>query len=507
MCRMPDRALYGRATVRGEPAIDPPRLAPFERRPFPRRLRTGLTIGLVGLVYAWRFGRFQRQLASVGAALPVEDRRRYRLLRRYTAGAAAGYLASRYGLARSSALRQRLLYADVAALWSNFLIAADGAMDSKALSLSESVALLRAAFHALYDPVQSGLPRDVRSSIADRYFQVFATAYGQPPDALSYRPDHAFRLERYAVATASQLGSRIAEIQTGYLGSASAAPFSTALAEFYHRALDLADGQLASLEQTLVDDEHDWGWYRNVLDKKLVNVLLAPFSLLVNPSSQINPGEVARQYFSLINRVFFHRQVLDDLLDFEEDLASKTANSLIYMLVSQGRIAEAMANSDMGENTESVVRELQRSGTMAPEFSAGGLILSPDERSSRSAESIAVLVRHALANGALDRGCPLDELLLRCRQRKAELLRAWAKGEWETIREIVEQSGIATRILESIASMGSHGEIEQALIRLGDGDIREMMYVFYARTLRTYQRCVSEWRHRDGDPRFRFDRA
>jgi hypothetical protein len=302
------------------------------------------------------------------------------------------------------------------------------------------------------------------------------------------------------------IGRCLWKLQDRHDGSASADAFSAALGEFYRRALDLADGQLASLEQRLVDDDHDWGWYKDVMDKKLVNVLLSPFSLLVNPSSKVDPAEAVRQCFLLLNGTFFHRQVLDDLMDFEEDLSNGTANSLIYMLVSQGRIAAAATDCDAETNEDAILAELRRSWIPSRELGLERSLALAHERDSArkspagSARDVLAIARAALANDAADRSIPLAELSLKCIRRKDALLHAWASGERASVREIVERSGIAIRILDSIASGRDHAETEQALAQLDDVDVREIVYLFYVRTLRTYERCVGKWRHRGGEP-------
>ena len=461
-------------------SVSPPRIAFFERRPPVRRIQVYLTIALVGLASVWRFRRLQRELSARGAGLTASDLRRYRLLRRYAAGAAAGDMAARYGLGPSGTPGERRIYSDIAALWSNFLIAADAAMDAKAVSRDQGSALLRRCFDALVEPAKAALPPEMEHALAVRHGEIFGP-FAAPP---GYPAGAEFRFERYAVATAAGIGRNVALLQGGRLATQFPQALATALNEFLGRALDLADGQLASLEQRLVDEQHDWGWYRDISDKKNVNVLLSPFSLLVNPAAPLPPYESVRRCFLLINRSFFHRQVLDDLLDFEEDLSNGTANALIYMVVGQGRIADAAANGGIN-----VLRELKRSGMLMPEFDVGCPV--PDQWDIP--DQWPALVRAALVNHPAERDIPLDHLVAECRRRKDALLRAWAGGDRAAIEDIVRRSGIATRILHSIAAGRSQPEIEQALRALPDESMREVLYLFYLRTLQTYRRCVGKW--------------
>src|ERR1700730_17467618 len=103
----------------------PPRIALFEHRPLSHRVRTALIVGFVTLVYSWKFAHLQRLQKSSAMSLTREDRRVFRLRRRFVAVATAGYIASKYSLADGSDRQKKFLYADLCAVWSNFLIAAD----------------------------------------------------------------------------------------------------------------------------------------------------------------------------------------------------------------------------------------------------------------------------------------------------------------------------------------------------------------------------------------------
>ena len=302
-------------------SVAPPRIALFERRTLSQRARTGLTVGFVTLVYSWKFAYFQRLLKSEAAFLTGEDRRAFRLRRRFVAGATAGYIAGRYSLAESGDRRKAFIYADLCAAWSNFLIAADAAMDIKALARGDSRELLRMSFDAMFGPVELLLSDDLRSAVSARYLAGLSIA-------VSAAVGHWRNSRRSAVSPRKicrSNGIRDRERHRNPVGQPLCSELSGllsrgALHQFFTRTLDLMAGQLSTLDQSCVDDEHDWGWYKDVLHNKFMNVLLSPISLFVNSKAQRNPEEVMRECFYLINRTFFHRQVLDDLMDFDEDL-------------------------------------------------------------------------------------------------------------------------------------------------------------------------------------------
>jgi hypothetical protein len=486
----------------------PPRIAVFEQRTLSHRIRAAMTVAVVTAIYSWKFAYLQQAPRSRQSTLTRRDRRTFRLRRRFVAGATAGYIAGKYSLAEAASRRMNFIYADLCAAWSNFLIAADAATDTKGLSGEESRHLLRLCFDAMFEPVEALASDQVRSAVTSRYLAVFQLPYERQSQPSHFPGGPDFRLERYAVRMASDIGDDIAKLCRCPFAERFQDAFQGALQLFFTRTLDLMAGQLATLDQSCVDDEHHWGWYKDVLQNKFTNVLLSPISLFVNPGARRNPEETMRECFRLISLNFFHRQVLDDLLDFDEDLESFTANSLIYILVSQGRVATAAAQSNPCEESAALCRELSRSGLLIPEFQIEpGSEALEEAQWAQSGEPpckpdrVAALVRCALINKPSDKAMPLEELLEQCLRRKTALLDAWARRDLRAVTEIVEESGVAARILDSISARADRLEIEQRLERLlDDHGIREIMYVYYIRTLRTYEKCVRKWHARAADP-------
>ena len=487
-------------------SVAPPRIELFERRALSQRIRARLIAASVMLVYGWKFAHLQRSLKSKGASLTRQDRRAFRLRRRFVSGATAGYIASRYSLAEAATPRMNFIYADLWAAWSNFLIAADAAMDTKDLSRGESRQLLRLSFEAMFEPVEALSSGQVRSVVSTSYLSVFELPYDRRLQSSGLPSDSDFRLERYSVRMASEIGKNIVKLCECPLAASFQKDFQDALQLFFTRTLDLMAGQLAALDQSSVDDEHDWGWYKDILHNKFTNVLLSPISLFLNPRARRKPEETMRECFRLINRNFFHRQVLDDLLDFDEDLSNHTANSLIYILVSQGRVAAAARDNSCG-NGAAISRELSRSGLLMPEFQMGLNCQALNDAewplsggTSCKPGNIEPLVRMSLINRPSDRVMTFDDLLKQSLRRKKALVDAWTRHDCRAVTEIVERSGVAARILGSITARRDPNEIQTALEQLLDDEgIREVMYVYYVRTMRTYERCARMWRLREPD--------
>lgn len=465
----------------------PPRLAALDNLSWLVRARLLATVLIVASIYGWKFWRLQRSLRPAEWFLTRDDRRMLKLRRRFIAGAAAGYIASTESLSQPLLASSNLIYADLGAFWSNWLIAADATMDQEALALPEVRRLFGESLNAMFSKVESRLPIDLQHKLRSRSEAMFVNA-ASGGDSLPAGSD--FRLRRYTLRMAAEIGDRI----SGLVALHGVEPLAMALDQFYSRTLDLMAAQLETYDQAIVDDEHDFGWYRRLMHGKFMNVLLAPTALFANPAAGLYPEAEMRLAFHLLNRNFLHRQILDDLLDFEEDLADHFANTLIYVLVSQGRLAALMANGDAPASA--VMAELDRSGLLVHPAKGLDDDILPDDTRSADGTPLAVdtLVHAALRNGPDDASVPLDLLVDKCMQRRTALYDAWARRDHATVRAIVMKSGVANRILDTIAEGADQPRIEDALKRcVARSNIQGGVYTYYARTLRTYEKCVSKW--------------
>lgn len=472
-------------------ALLPPRLAVLENLSRSVRFRLTATLVFVALVYGLKFHLLQRSLNPPEWFPTRDDRRSLQLRRRFIAGAAAGYVASTEALSQPFWARRNFIYADLCALWSNCLIAADATMDLEGLSLDEVRRLFAQSFTAMFMKVEADLPIDILYRLRARYAAMFGI---ETPETDTLPAGPRTRLRRYTLHTASAIGDRISRLLALNGGSL----FAGMLDQFYSRTLDLMAGQLETYDQSIVDDEHDWGWYRYLMHNKFMNVLLAPIGLFADPTAGLYPEEQMRRAFHLLNRNFFHRQVLDDLIDFDEDLANGVANTLIYILVGQGRLASFIADAG-GSPEASILRELGRSGLLA--HAAKGFdddILPVRDREPESVQpDVNSLVRDALKNRPDDASIPLEDLVGACLRRRAALFNAWSRRDQAAVKAIVEESGVADRILDSISAGAEQRRIEDVLKQcLERSKIEGFVYAYYVRTLRTYEKCVRKWQRR-----------
>lgn len=472
------------------PLPPPPRLAVLESLNLLARARLFGSMLLVAVIYAWKFRRLQRALEPGGVFPARADVRALQLRRRFIAGAAAGYVASTQALQQALFARMNFIHADVCAYWSNCLIAADATMDEEALSLPEVRRLFGESYAAMSRQVEPDMPADVRRRLASRSAALFGADVA---DGGRSSADPGSRLRRYTLHTAAAIGDRVSRLACLH----GATAFAGELEQFYSRTLDLMAAQLETYDQSIVDDAHDFNWYRSLMHRKFMNVLLAPISLFADPAAGLYPEEPMRQAFHLLNRNFLHRQILDDLIDFDEDLANHVANTLIFVLVSQGRLASFVAGQGRDADKAALMHALNRSGLLGhPADGFDDEVLLPGDRDGVPPD-VAVLARHALENGAGDAALPLEDLAEACLSRRTALYDAWGGRHAAAVKEIVTQSRIAERILDAIARGAEQRAIEDALKRCMErSNIHGFVYAYYARTLRTYEKCVKKWRPR-----------
>lgn len=474
--------------------IEPPRILFFEERRWGTRLRAWFAINVITAVYRVKFWRLQSSIRKT-SALDSGDLARYKLGRRFALGATAGFLAARYSFSpNDGSLRDYLMYADVFSHWSSFLVTADAAMDSKVSPVEASTELLRKCFHALFGAPLATYPLLDTPRIRRLYFENFRQTL-LPQSIAPYPRTSEYKFENYAIEMASIVGNRLCTLAHRHRNSGLQSEFLSCLQDFYERTLSLIAGQLSSLDQMIVDHDHDWGWYRNVLNSKSMNVILALLGLFVSQTPERKPSEKMTTCFYLINQSFFHRQVLDDLLDVEEDICNGAANSLVYMIVSQGRVAACCTGEDSLSIRRKIALEIGRSQLLASEFTPvtpfGLMHAEALEGIDHGGTVVETLIREALTNRAVDRDKPLEELINSCSIRRALLEEAWSQRNWGKVIAVVKESGIAARILASIARRDERTKLESELRSLDDDDVREVMGLFYFRTLRTYQKCLA----------------
>jgi hypothetical protein len=417
------------------------------------------------------------------APLSEVDLAEFKFARNYAAGGAAGYLASRYSATKARGAQLDALFAELFASWSSFLIAGDAAMDSKSMDEPKSRKFLSRLYLELYPEENRGLA-DGQAQIAEHFETVFEREF--PSGPLEDLPETMhFRLELFAVHMARRFAKVLRRLYGWHDRHGLGSAFSAGMRDFYLKAADLASGQLLSVQQRDLNEQHDWEWYRVLIELKTTNILFAILHLFVQERGGEMGGQAMARRFVAINSLFFHRQVLDDLLDFDEDLGRGVANSLIYMLMSQARIARHALNQ-LGRDEAELRRDIIRTSMV---WSDLDLLTCPLEQAIRS----------ALVNTKAEEGQPLEELVDASLRRGVALRDAWSRLEYGKVARIVTDSAIANRILSWIESGSLKQRVNAELELIQQEPMLDVIYFAFDRTVRTFERCTARWKSSPAD--------
>jgi hypothetical protein len=490
--------------ARGEP-----HLAYFEDMPRGRRLRRDRLVATVAVSSVLPHARIVNRARLRGIPISADEVRRLHLRRMFVAGAAAGFLASRYTNPRVWQPTFHLLHGRFCALWSNWLIAADAAMDEQHLDRRDSLDLLGRGLLAAFSGSARPAAGDLPAALAADFGRLIGQPLAIPPSGLYYPFEPRFRFENFSILLAVELGRVLAELRAAYASRTPAGVYACQIGEFRRRFLELVYGQVRSLELARLDDDHDMGWYIEVLDGRFMNVLLAPPALFMAlGEAERRREQRLERCFLLTNQLFFHRQVLDDLLDLGADTEEGLAGTLHYLIVSQGRLAErlerlaaprAMAELP-AEARREVVGEVARSWLLPPhawawrqwraEAGCGAAEIAAVDGARLGSEQLARLLTYALVNRPEELARPPEDLARQAGERKRRLLAAWKRRSGAEVLAIVRESAVARRILDSIADPRNVAEVQAGLEALGDDRLKEVVGYFYERTRRTYQRVL-----------------
>ncbi len=455
------------------------------------------------LRYRLAYWMQRRSLEARGIALSNTERRLARLGRRYCAGAAGAHLAARYCLGAQGTPELFRCYARLMGDWSSFMITADSVMDIDGYGRDESAVFLRLCFDAIFESVAETYGASTFPQTLLKYREVHDQDYSGELTDEEWRLVTATRFSRYAYETASQLGANINEIARRLFAVGGRTEILPAIDKFHVAALELEYGQLCSDDQDRIDGAFDWAWYIEIMYAKTMLLQLSPIALFVDPSGARRPAKRMADCVFFVNRIFFHRQVLDDIQDFFRDLDARIAGAPIYLIMAQGRIADRFLASADGAVAAELQYDLERLRVLpnaAIVSSDRSIWRSPDLVGSarlqhRRCESASdYLLRQALANSSHDMAMSLRDLAKACAERRDSLRRVWHAQDRAAIAEIVSVSQVCQRILRDIG-------MDRRIVQEVDHELSKPIYdgivvvldLYYRRTLLTYRRCLRMW--------------
>jgi hypothetical protein len=474
-----------------------PRLKYFETNAVSSALGYVVPVA-VGAGCAVRFEQLTRTWRTDVSVLAHHGVNIRELRRMFVAGGIGGFLASRFANP-TAALPFHFAHADFVAAWSSVLIAADTAMDQKRLSPEESVDLLSRATRCIFRPVRVTHSSGLTGGLAP------VSGRESPSVDVSdewYPNTDGFAPENLCIAMARVIGGSLDRIAAYHAAHGLAGRHTDDLLKFGGTCAQLADGQLRSLQQTVIDDVHDWGWYSDVLDAKTLGVMLAPLAAFTARDGS-GSATLLQRCLLILNDVFFHRGALDDLADVENDTESGVAGVAAYMIISQGRVADVFLRDRTAPDSFEVLSEVMRSRLLrSPSWAwsecreALGTrvddVRQVDLRSLGHSGATA-LVTYALANQPADLALTLSELASRRQRIAVSLIDAWRERRTLEALDLIVRSGTAFRVFDTITDARLIRDADSRLNALGASRLKDVFGVFYRRTLNSYGRTLLTW--------------
>jgi hypothetical protein len=296
---------------------------------FPRSRKIAPT----ALMCALRYHFVMKRGVLAAAGVSDEEATHLRLRELFIGGGVTAGLACAYIQGRRGPWIRASTFRHLFSLWANFLILADAASDSRELGRESSAALLRTCRSEILQPM--GWTEEALKSLAgglDSFGPETQNA-GENLEA-----GRASRFAQASIALAREFGSTAASC----LQSTASRQLIRSNSElFLTRLASLLRGQLESLNQFLLEDRYDWAWYRSqVLDAKFANILLGPLVLLARTEIEVARRIDVEKGLLLVNRLYLHRQIMDDLLDVRSDCEDGILGAPAYLLMRLATAAE-----------------------------------------------------------------------------------------------------------------------------------------------------------------------
>ncbi len=256
-----------------------------------------------------------------------------RLKEMFLAGGLAGALASQYIHGnKSRAWLNRWRYSVLFSLWANYWILVDAAADFKEVDDAASKTLLLNCLKEMLKPIVNIQFKDYASTKIGQYFgdeqrDIFWNAL----------TDYQTPFARISVLYAKRFG----EVAESCFGPGEPDKISSNVVKlFIERTVALHKGQFDSFEQSVLDEGHNWKWYRsNVLDAKFSNILFAPLSLFGQNDVEISRRKTLEKGLMLVTELYLHRQLIDDFLDIESDCLEGNLGGPAYLLLASSRLS------------------------------------------------------------------------------------------------------------------------------------------------------------------------
>lgn len=426
------------------------------------RLGVPTQLGLIGGLIAGTWGRDGRQLAHFLGNLPLRPARRRKMLRRFGVACLLGRVAFAAVAPEAARDRQILrLAGSLYGLWSIAAIELDRVMDDRVIDAAQA--------------------RRVSADWAARQKEILDSRSEEAPvDAgIAGAGDCFLRLSNAFMTTLNEYGRMSAKRAR-----------SDALTDFQAATVALLEGQLRSLGQADAGRSIDWNWYRgNVLNEKNVQFLLAPFNLWrLDEDSDDRLGQLVTG-FELLNRVYLHYQLIDDVADLSQDSGQGIVGAPGAFLLSQSTLAKIVTEeTDIAQlaKVASSLGLLDDQLVDGAQFDALRCYLSDLDAAAVTPRAHEARLRCALANriGEIDED--LKTLAERRIEEGAAYYSALAAGKSQAAVNWVLRSGSPHRFVASAMHPARRRDVEAFLAQLANPHLRKLLSILEKLMRHTY---------------------
>lgn len=398
--------------------------------------------------------------------------RRCKLLKYYVVGSLIGRAVSRYVLRGEVPRRATGMYSRIGGAWGNCLIAADSIIDADRLPPRVAFRLLRT--------VGEHLRGKANTSALDNAVARFSCRMAREV----YEGLHSMR--RFANSDSQRI------------------QIEAVITRFYADWKLLCHGELRSIRQRSQFGGSNWRWYLDLLETKTMTLIIAPVRLTARTSRAHLRADAVVNGIRAINELFYHRQVLDDFIDVEQDAEDGIRGAPVYMLLEQARLSSGISQAHLELDPATTAKMILDSGLLPPycwswhEVSERIPRIAPirgELEGCWNAAEVGILLQYALANTPGDFARDLDDLRAAAIDRGNQLNTALQGFASDVIARIVNESGVVWRIHRTATDPRNWLRCERQLQEVGDADILSLFDLLYVRTLRTYRKVLQVWLH------------
>lgn len=199
--------------------------------------------------------------------------------------------------------------------------------------------------------------------------------------------------------------------------------------------MKLMNAQINSLNQSVCSEIYDWDWYStNVLRSKFDYIFISVLKIFPQNEIQARRINYLLEGIEAVNEIYLHRQILDDLIDFEEDIDNEIFATPSYILM-------AYDLNKMNSNKEIFVSEI------------------------------------------------LEKIKASGKYTKGDFIKSWNVKNFRLCKALIRQSGILKYFVEVIENEKRTMEISKKISDVMDEcpEIRDCILIYFSRAVKSFK--------------------